>query len=36
LEDHFTVAGTEYAIVSVGEVNPAGTVVLYDLHARKS
>lgn len=34
LSDHFIVGGIEYAIVSVGEVNPAGTTVLYDLHVR--
>lgn len=34
LQDHFIVSGVEYVIVSVGEVNPAGTRVLYDLHLR--
>lgn len=33
-QDHFIVGGEEYVIVSLGEVNPAGTVVLYDLHVR--
>ncbi len=33
-QDHFIVGGVEYVIVSVGEVNPAGTRVLYDLHLR--
>lgn len=33
-QDHFIVGGTEYVIVSIGEVNPAGTRVLYDLHLR--
>lgn len=31
-QDHISVGGVEYVVVSVGEVNPAGTVVLYDLH----
>jgi len=34
LQDHLIVGGVEYIIISVGEVNPAGTVVLYDLHVR--
>ena len=34
LEDHMIVGSTEYAIISVGEVNPAGTSVLFDLHLR--
>lgn len=33
-QDHFTVGGKEYVIISVGEINPAGTRVLYDLHLR--
>ena len=33
-QDHFIVGGIVYTIVSVGEVNPAGTRVLYDLHVR--
>lgn len=33
-QDHFIVGGKEFVIVSVGEVNPAGTRVLYDLHLR--
>ena len=35
LSDHFIVDGIEYAVVSAGEINPAGTVVLYDLHVRR-
>ena len=35
LEDHILVGTDEYAIVSIGELNPAGTVVLFDLHLRK-
>jgi len=35
LEDHIVVGTTEYVIKGVGEVNPAGTPVLYDLHLRK-
>ena len=34
-DDHFIIGGVEYAIVSIGEVNPAGICVLYDLHLRK-
>ena len=34
LEDHMIVGTVEYAIISVGEVNPAGTSVLFDLHLR--
>ena len=33
-QDHFIIGGTENVIVSIGEINPAGTVVLYDLHLR--
>lgn len=32
--DQFVVSGKVYSVVSIGEVNPAGTVVLYDLHVR--
>lgn len=35
-QDHFIIGGVEYTIVSVGEVNPAGTAVIYDLHLRKA
>lgn len=35
-QDHFIDAGgTEYVIVSIGEIKPASTVVIYDLHLRK-
>lgn len=34
MQDHFIVGGAEYIIVSLGEINPAGTVVLYDIHLR--
>ena len=33
-QDHFVVGGVEYVIVSIGEINPAGTRVLYDIHLR--
>lgn len=33
-QDHFIVGGREYTIVSVGEINPAGISVLFDLHLR--
>jgi len=32
--DQFVVNGKVYSVVSIGEVNPAGTPVLYDLHVR--
>jgi hypothetical protein len=34
-QDHFIVGGIEYVIVSMGEINPAGTRVLYDVHLRR-
>ena len=34
LNDKFTANSRTYAPVSIGEVNPAGTVVLYDIHVR--
>lgn len=34
MQDHFIVGGIEYVIISLAEVNPAGTRVLYDLHLR--
>ncbi len=33
-QDHFIIGGVEYVIVSIGEISPAGTVVLYDIHLR--
>ncbi len=36
LNDTYTVGSDVYTVVSIGEVNPAGTPVVYDLHARKS
>jgi hypothetical protein len=33
-QDHFIVNTIEYTIVSIGEINPAGTSILYDLHLR--
>ena len=32
LQDHFLIQGIEYVVKSVGEVNPAGTPIIYDLH----
>ena len=32
--DLFVVNGKTYAVVSIGEINPAGTRCLYDLHLR--
>lgn len=34
-QDHFIIGGVEYVIVSIGEIAPAGTAVLYDIHLRK-
>lgn len=31
-QDHFIIGSVEYVVVSVGEINPAGTPILYDLH----
>lgn len=33
-QDHFLVGSTEYVIVSIGEISPAGIPVVYDLHLR--
>jgi hypothetical protein len=35
LEDNVIAGGIEYVIKGIGEVNPAGTPVMYDLHLRK-
>lgn len=35
LKDHFIVDSVEYTIISIDEISPAGTAVLYDLHIRK-
>ena len=34
LTDQYVINGVVYSVVSIGEVNPAGTPVLYDLHVR--
>lgn len=34
-QDNFIVGGLEYVVISVGEINPAGTVVIYDIHLHK-
>lgn len=34
MTDQYVINGVVYTVVSVGEVNPAGTPVLYDLHVR--
>jgi len=34
-QDHVLINSVEYSIVSIGEINPAGTAVIYDLHIRK-
>lgn len=32
LTDRYVIGGNEYTVVSIGETNPAGVPVLYDLH----
>ena len=34
ISDTYTVSGVEYAVQSLEDINPAGTVVMYDLHVR--
>ncbi|MDD5385351.1 MAG: hypothetical protein PHG89_10790 [Gallionella sp.] len=34
MQDHFIVNSVEYVVVSIGEINPAGTCVLYDIHLK--
>lgn len=34
LQDHIVIATTEYTIVSIGETNPGGVSILFDIHAR--
>lgn len=34
LEDHVIVSFKDYSILSIGEVNPAGTPCLYSIHLR--
>lgn len=34
LQDHIIVGSKEYVIISMGEINPAGTTIIYDLHLR--
>lgn len=34
LQDHVVIGSKEYVILSVGEVNPAGTAILFELHLR--
>lgn len=33
-QDTFLIQGQVYSVVSIGEVDPAGTRILYDLHIR--
>ena len=33
-QDHFIVDTIEYTIVSIGELKPAGTSILFDIHLR--
>ena len=34
-QDHFIIKSIEYVIVSIGEINPAGKSVLFDIHIRR-
>lgn len=34
--DSYVVGSTEYSVVSIKELNPAGTVVMFEIHARAS
>lgn len=34
MTDRYVVGSDTYSVVSIGEINPAGTAVLYDLHLR--
>lgn len=34
-QDHIIIDSVDYQIANIGEINPAGTRVLYDLHLRK-
>ena len=34
LQDHVIVGGKDYVILGLGELNPAGTAIIYDLHLR--
>lgn len=36
INDHFTISGSRYSIVSFEALNPAGTAVLYTIHLRKA
>jgi hypothetical protein len=36
MSDRFVVQSIEYAVVSIYETNPAGTVVLYDIQLRRA
>jgi hypothetical protein len=34
-QDHFVIGSHEYVVLSVGEISPAGTVVMYDVHLHR-
>jgi hypothetical protein len=36
LTDRYTIGAVQYTVISISETNPAGTVVLYDLHLRRA
>jgi hypothetical protein len=36
LSDRYVIGGTEYAVVSVSEIAPAGTIVMFDIHLRRA
>jgi hypothetical protein len=36
LTDRYVIGGTEYSVVSVSEISPAGTIVMFDIHLRRA
>ena len=36
MTDSYVVGSTEYSVVSIKELNPAGAVVMFEIHARAS
>lgn len=36
VSDHYIIGGVEYSVVSASVINPAGTIVLHDLHLTRT
>lgn len=36
MTDSYVIGSTEYSVVSIKELNPGGTVVMFEIHARAS